>query len=67
MNNFIEFVVVFANKILFDKRVIIIMHVDDPHMLKEIHSFLESYHLKVCMKWLVVNSNPQMNSEDPSF
>ncbi len=66
MNNFIKSVVVFANNILSDKGVIIIMHVDDPHMLKEIHSFLESYHLKVCMKWLVVNSSQQMNSEDPS-
>jgi len=34
------------------------MHVDDLWMLKEIFSFLESYQLKVRMKWIVVNSNP---------
>jgi hypothetical protein len=42
------------------------MHADDSHVLKEIHSFFESYQLKVHMKWIVVNSSPQMNSEDPS-
>jgi hypothetical protein len=28
---------------LFDKKVVIIMHAYDPRVLKEIHSFLESY------------------------
>jgi hypothetical protein len=66
VDNFIESLVVFANRFLFDRRVIIIIHVDDLCMLNEISSFLENYQLKVCMKWIVVNSNPQMNSEDPS-
>jgi hypothetical protein len=42
------------------------MHVDDLHVLKEIRSFFESYQLKVRMKWIVVNSSPQINSENPS-
>jgi hypothetical protein len=34
------------------------MHVDDLRMLKEIHSFLESYQMKDRMKWFVFNSSP---------
>jgi hypothetical protein len=66
VDNFIESVVVFVNRFLSDKGAIIIMYVDDPHMLKEVCSFLESYQLKVHMKLIVVNSSPQMNSTDPS-
>jgi hypothetical protein len=36
MDNFIESIVYFADKFLFDRRAIIIMHVDDPRVLKEI-------------------------------
>jgi hypothetical protein len=67
VDNFIESFVVFANRFLFNRGVVIIMHVDDLQMLQEICSFLENYQLKVRMKWIVVNSSPQMNSEDPSF
>jgi len=66
MDNFIEYVVSFANKFLSDKGVIIIMNVDDPRVLKELRSILETYQLKVLMKWIVVNSSPQMSGEDPS-
>jgi hypothetical protein len=66
MDNFIESIVVFVDMFLLDKRAIIIMHVDDLQVLKDIRSFLESYQLKVRMKWIVVNSSPQMSSEDPS-
>ncbi len=55
VDNFIKYVVVFANKFFFNRGVIIIMHVDDPQVLKEICSFLKSYLLKVHMKWIVVN------------
>ncbi len=58
MYNFTESIVYFADRFLFDKGAVITMDVDDPQVLKEIHSFLESYQMKVCMKWLVVNSNP---------
>jgi hypothetical protein len=66
MDNFIECTIFFVDNFLFDSGAVIIMHVDDPQMLKEIPSFLESYQLKVRMKWVVVNSSPQMSSKDPS-
>jgi hypothetical protein len=66
VDNFIKSVAVFVDRFLFGKRVVIIMHVNDLQVLKEIRSFLESYQLKVHMKWIVVNSSPHMNSEDPS-
>ncbi len=43
VDNFIEYVVVFVDKYLFDRGVVIIMHIDDPRVLKKIRSFLESY------------------------
>ncbi len=58
VDNFIKSIIVFVDKFLFDRGAIIIMHGDDPQMLKEIRSFLENYQLKVQMKWIVVNSSP---------
>jgi hypothetical protein len=58
MDNFIEYAMVFTNRFLIDKGTIIIMHANDLRVLKEIHSFLESYQLKVHMKWIIVNSSP---------
>jgi hypothetical protein len=58
VDNFIKFVVVLESKFMFDRGAIIIMHAVDLQVLKEFHSFLESYQLKVCMKWIVVNSSP---------
>jgi hypothetical protein len=66
MDNFIESLVVFVEMFLSNKGAIIMMHVDDLCVLKEIWSFLESYQLKVHMKWIVVDSSPHMNSEDSS-
>ncbi len=43
VDNFIESIVVFDNKFLYDREVVVIMHGDDPHVLKETRSFLESY------------------------
>jgi hypothetical protein len=66
VDNFMRSTMFFANKFLSKKRAVIIMHVDDPWVLKEIRSLLDSYQLKVRMKWFIVNSSPQMSSEDPS-
>jgi hypothetical protein len=66
MENFIDSVVVFINRFLSNKGVVIIMHAYDPQVLKDIRSFLQSYQLKVHMKWIIMNSSPQMSS-DPSF
>ncbi len=35
-DNFIKSIMVFANRFLFDKKVVIMMHVDDLWVLKEI-------------------------------
>jgi hypothetical protein len=56
--NFTESIVYFVSKFLFDKGVVITMDADHMQVLKEICSFLESYQMKVCMEWFVVNSNP---------
>lgn len=57
VDKFIKSIVVFIDKFLFDRKVVIIMHVDDPRVLKEICSFLNNYQLKVCMKWTIMNSS----------
>jgi hypothetical protein len=44
MDNFIEFVVVLVNMFLSNRGAIIIMHANDPQVLKEICSFLEASH-----------------------
>jgi hypothetical protein len=66
VDNFIKSTMFFADMFLFNRGVVIIMHANDPQVFKEIHSFLENYQLKVCMKWIVINLSPQMSSEDPS-
>jgi hypothetical protein len=66
MDNFIESTMFFAYMFLSNRKVVIIMHVNDPQVLKDNRPFLESYQLKVHMKWIVVNSSPQMNNKDPS-
>jgi hypothetical protein len=43
VDNFFKFVMVFVNRFLSDRRTVIIMHANDLRVLKEIHSFLESY------------------------
>jgi hypothetical protein len=50
MDNFNKSIMFFANKFLSNKRVVIIKHANELQVLKEIHSLLESYQLKVCMK-----------------
>jgi hypothetical protein len=57
VDNFIESIVVFAIDFYMIGGANIIMYTYDPCVLKEIRSFLESYQLKVHMKWIVVNSS----------
>jgi hypothetical protein len=42
------------------------MHANDLQVLKESQSFLDNYHMKFRMKWIVINYNPQYNIEDLS-
>ncbi len=66
VDNFIESTMCFVDGFMSDRGVVTTMHVDDSQVLKEIDSFMESYQLKVRMKWVVINSSPKMNSKDPS-
>jgi len=43
VDNFIKSIVVFVDKFLFDRKVVILMHAGDLWVLKEIHSVLENY------------------------
>jgi hypothetical protein len=43
VDNFIKSVVVFANRFLFNTKVVIMMHANDLWVLKEICSIIENY------------------------
>jgi len=43
VDNFIKSIVVFVDRFLFDRKVVIMMHGDDLWVLKEICSILENY------------------------
>ncbi len=47
VDNFIDFVILFSNKFLSKNDVVLHFHVDDLHVLKEIHSFLDNYFVKI--------------------
>ncbi len=42
-------------------------HLNDPLVLKEIRSYLESYSFQICVKWAIVNSFPLVSSRGPFF
>ncbi len=54
-------------KFLLIDGVVLLFHLDDPQVLKEIKSYLETYSFQICMKWVVVNSLPFVSLEDPSL
>jgi hypothetical protein len=43
VDNFIKSIVVFVDRFLFNRKVVIMMHVNDLWVLKEICSILENY------------------------
>jgi hypothetical protein len=47
--------------------VILLFHLDDLCVLKEIKSYMESYKFQIRMKWTIVNFLPFSNSKDPSM
>jgi len=57
----------FAHIFLAFDGVVLLFHLDDLKVLKEVKSYLESYDFKIRMKWVMVNSLPLMGSEDPYF
>jgi hypothetical protein len=46
---------------------ILLFHLDDLRVLKEVKSYLENYGFHFWMKWVVVKSLPFMSTEDTSF
>jgi hypothetical protein len=57
----------FAHIFLAFDGVVLLFHLDDLKVLKEVKSYLESYDFKIRMKWVMVNSLSLMSSEDPYF
>lgn len=53
----------FANKYLCSNNAIFIFHDDDPHVFKEIKSYLEGNGYEIQSKWAIINTLPQMNNE----
>jgi hypothetical protein len=52
-------------KFLIVDGAMLLFHLEDPQVFKEIKSYLESYSFHNCMKWVGVNSLPLATSEDP--
>ncbi len=48
----------FANKYLRPNDVVVVFHDDDPHVLKEIKSYLEGNGYEIWLRWVVINTMP---------
>ncbi len=57
----------FVDKFLTLDGDVFLFHLDEPHIFKEIRSYLDSYNFWICMKWANVNSLPLASVEDPEF
>jgi hypothetical protein len=67
VNEYIVGVFDFAQMFLAFNGAVLLFHLNDLKILKEVKSYLESYGFQTQMKWAVVNSLPFTSSEDPSF
>ncbi len=67
IDNHIVSIFDFIKKIMASDGVILLFHLDDFCVRKEIKSCLESYNFKIHMKCAVVNFLPLTNSKDPSM
>ncbi len=57
----------FVDKFLTLDGDVLLFHLDDPCIFKEIMLYLDSYNFQICMKWANVNSLPLASVEDPSM
>ncbi len=55
INNYIYGVFGFANKYLCDNGAIVVFHDDDPCVLKEIKSYLETNEYEIHSRWAIIN------------
>jgi len=57
----------FVEKFLAFHGDVLLFHMNDLRVLKEVRSYMKNYDLQIWMKWAMVNLLPLTNSEDPSF
>lgn len=67
MEDYIMFVFYFANKLCATNNVVLLFHLDDLHVLKEVRPYLESIGLKIRTKWDMVDFLPLTISDDLSL
>jgi hypothetical protein len=65
--DYIVFVFDFADKFLTLDGDVLLFHLGDPRIFKEIRLDLDNYNFHICMKWANVNSLPLAIVEDPSM
>ncbi len=53
----------FVNKYLHVDGAVVVFHDDDPHVLKEIESYLEGNGYEIWSRWAIINALPRMNNE----
>jgi hypothetical protein len=63
VDNYVYGVFGFANKYLHDDSAIVVFHDDDPHVLKEIKSCLETNGCEIHSRWVVINTLARMSNE----
>jgi hypothetical protein len=57
----------FTHKFLASGGVVLLFHLDNLCVLKEIKSYLKNYSFQIRMKWAIVGSLPLTSSKDPSM
>lgn len=67
VEDYVVFVFNFADKFLASDGAILLFHLDNLCVFKEIKSYLKSYSFHIQMKWAIVNFLPRIISEDPSM
>jgi hypothetical protein len=67
VNEYIVGVFDFAQIFLAFDGVVLLFHLDDLRVLKEVKSYLENYGFQIWMKWAMVNSLAFTNNKDPSL
>jgi hypothetical protein len=66
VEDYVLFVFEFVNKFLAVNNVVLLFHLNDLHDLKEVKSYPKKYiGYEIHMKWVMVNSLPFTNNEDP--
>jgi hypothetical protein len=63
IKNYVYGVFGFVNKYFHPDNVVVVFHVDDLCVLKEIKSYLERNGYKIQLRWVVINIMPRITSE----